>query len=182
MIISFTKSKYTRFENLKSKHHYILLSILRNVIYTRVNKRVIRKENLKKDYEKSLKKNPKGKLLDHNENNKNNNNNVIKADNNVQNAVIDIADTPDVAVWSKQIAEGIHIPADKVKEHSEPTSITIHAKSEDHQMQLPHRQDTDIKVIPDTKKGERIIDPANKEDVAETIEKGGSLTDRSELF
>jgi hypothetical protein len=84
--------------------------------------------------------------------------------------IIDILDEPDVAVWSKGIMNKTNTPADKVQESSHIKSIATHieyskGKTEQKQSHL-----------------QQPVDPANKEDVAEVIDLGTSLTDKATTF
>ncbi len=89
---------------------------------------------------------------------------------NTPTGLIDILDEPDVAVWSKGIANKTNTPADKVQEASHIKSITTHIdyrKGEREQKQSYLQQ---------------TVDPANKEDVAKVIGLGTSLTDEAATF
>ena len=84
--------------------------------------------------------------------------------------IIDILDTPDVAVWSKGIMNKTNTPADKVQESSHIKSIATHTeyskgKTEQKQSHL-----------------EQQVDPANKEEVADVMDLGTSLTDKATTF
>lgn len=84
--------------------------------------------------------------------------------------IIDILDTPDVAVWSKGIMNKTNTPADKVQESSHIKSIAPHieySKGKTEQKQSDLQQP---------------VDPANKEEVAEVIDLGTSLTDKATTF
>ena len=72
--------------------------------------------------------------------------------------IMDIADTPDVAVWAKGIRKNAGLPSDVVKEPSKVASVTLYQN---------------------TKDGERMVDPANKLDVARAIAKRALVTDDS---
>jgi hypothetical protein len=94
---------------------------------------------------------------------------LTKTDN-TPTGLIDILDEPDVAVWSKGIANKTNTPADKVQEASHIKSITTHVdyregKREQKQSYL-----------------QQTVDPANKEDVAKAIGLGTSLTDEAATF
>ena len=78
--------------------------------------------------------------------------------NDVSGEIMDITDTPDVAVWSKEIRSKVHRPSDKVKEPSRVASTTLHAG-----------------------KNKVAIDPADKREVARAVASGTSLTDESDL-
>ena len=78
--------------------------------------------------------------------------------NDVSGGITDITDTPDVAVWSKEIRSKVHRPSDKVKEPSRVASTTLRAK-----------------------KNKVAIDPADKREVARAVASGTSLTDESDL-
>jgi hypothetical protein len=81
---------------------------------------------------------------------------AVRAD--VSGGIRDITDTPDVAVWSKEIRSKVHRPSDKVKEPSRVASATLHAEQ-----------------------GKSPVDPADKKEVARAAAKGTSLTDESDL-
>ena len=76
----------------------------------------------------------------------------------VSGGIMDITDTPDVAVWSKEIRSNVHRPSDKVKEPSRVASTALHAGQ-----------------------NKLAIDPADKKEVARAIASGTSLTDESDL-
>lgn len=74
--------------------------------------------------------------------------------------IVDITDTPDVAVWAKGIKKkGAGAPSDAVKEPSIIASMTLHLN---------------------TKGGEIMVDPANKKEVAKALAERTSVTDESE--
>lgn len=94
---------------------------------------------------------------------------LTKTDN-TPTGLIDILDEPDVAVWSKGIANKTNTPADKVQEASHIKSITTRieyreGELEEKQSYLQHA-----------------VDPANKEEVAKVIGRGTSLTDEAATF
>ena len=72
--------------------------------------------------------------------------------------IMDITDTPDVAVWAKGIRKDAVIPSDAVKEPSKVASVTLYQN---------------------TKDGEILVDAANKQDVAKAIAKHTPMTDES---
>ncbi|MGI0018873.1 MAG: hypothetical protein ACREAY_00215 [Nitrososphaera sp.] len=72
--------------------------------------------------------------------------------------IMDITDTPDVAVWAKGIKKNAGAPSDRVKEPSKIASMTLHRT---------------------TKDGEIMVDPANKKEVAKAIAEHSSMTDES---
>jgi hypothetical protein len=78
--------------------------------------------------------------------------------NNVSGGIRDITETPDVAVWSKEIRSNVHRPSDKVTEPARIASTTLYAEQN--------------KVA---------IDPADKKEVARAAASGISLTDESYL-
>ena len=94
---------------------------------------------------------------------------LTKTDN-TPTGLIDIVDEPDVAVWSKGIANKTSTPADKVQEASRIKSITtrIDNREGEREQKLGYLQQT--------------VDPANKEDVAKVIGLGTSLTDEAATF
>jgi hypothetical protein len=85
--------------------------------------------------------------------------------------IIDIVETPDVAVWSKGITKKIGTPADKVQQpswvKSAMTTITDIDYNEGKERQI-HMQET--------------VDPANKEAVDGATGSGISLTDKPASF
>jgi hypothetical protein len=82
--------------------------------------------------------------------------------------IIDILDNPDVAVWSKGIANKTNTPADKVQEPYHIKSTATHIEYSEGEEKQSHFQQT--------------VDPANKEDVAKAIDLGTSLTDEATSF
>lgn len=72
--------------------------------------------------------------------------------------IMDITDTPDVAVWAKGIRKNAGAPSDKVKEPSKIASMTLHRA---------------------TKDGEIMVDPANKKEVAKAVAEHSPMTDES---
>jgi hypothetical protein len=94
---------------------------------------------------------------------------LTKTDN-TPTGLIDILDEPDVAVWSKGIANKTNTPADKVQEASHIKSITTHIdyREGEREQKQSYLQQT--------------VDPANKEDVAKAIGLGTSLTDEAATF
>ncbi len=94
---------------------------------------------------------------------------LTKTDN-TPTGLIDILDEPDVAVWSKGIANKTNTPADRVQEASHIKSITTriqYREGEIEEKQSYLRQ---------------AVDPANKEEVAKVIGRGTSLTDEAATF
>ena len=87
---------------------------------------------------------------------------LTKSDNTPAE-IIDILDEPDVAVWSKGIMNKTNTPADKVQEA--PHIEYSKGKTEQKQSHL-----------------QQPVDPANKEEVAEVIDLGTSLTDKATTF
>ena len=94
---------------------------------------------------------------------------LTKTDN-TPTGLIDILDEPDVAVWSKGIANKTNTPADKVQEASRIKSITT--RIEYREGELEEKQSYLQKAV----------DPANKEEVAKVIGRGASLTDEAATF
>lgn len=81
---------------------------------------------------------------------------------NDDSGIMDILDTPDVAVWAKGISKkGTDVPSDRVREPSKIASMTLHTR---------------------TKKGESLmVDPANKQEMAKVVAAAHApLTDESE--
>ena len=92
---------------------------------------------------------------------------ITKADS-ISAGIIDILDSPDVAVWSKGIMKKTNTPSDKVQEpsHVKLTIINIeHNECEEKQSNL-----------------EQTVDPANKEDIAKAIDAEACLTDEARSF
>lgn len=83
------------------------------------------------------------------------------------NEIIDILDEPDVAVWSKGVMNKTNTPADKVQEPSHIKSISTHVRYSGGEME------------PEQSHLEQTVDPANKEEVANVINLGTSLTDEA---
>ncbi len=94
---------------------------------------------------------------------------LTKTDN-TPTGLIDILDEPDVAVWSKGIANKTNTPADKVQEASHIKSITT--RIEYREGELEEKQSY----------LQQAVDPANKEEVAKVIGRGASLTDEAATF
>ena len=94
---------------------------------------------------------------------------LTKTDN-TPTGLIDILDEPDVAVWSKGIANKTNTPADKVQEASHIKSITTRIQNREGELE--------------EKKSylQQAVDPANKEEVAKVISRGTSLTDEAATF
>jgi hypothetical protein len=89
---------------------------------------------------------------------------IIKA-GSTSTGIIDILESPDVAVWSKGIMKRTNTPADKVQEPSRVKSMTTYVEHDEGEEKQSHLQQT--------------VDPANKEDVAKAIGLGASLTDEA---
>ncbi len=83
--------------------------------------------------------------------------NPAKAGNT--SGIMDITDTPDVAVWSKEIRNNVHVPSDKVIEPSKVASTTLHVEQEEC----------------------KLIDPTGKKQVARVATSGTQLNDESDL-
>ena len=79
--------------------------------------------------------------------------------------IIDIVESPDVAVWSKGITKKTNTPADKVQEPTRVKSTTTHIQHDKGKEKQSHSEQT--------------VDPANKEDVAKAIGLEASLTDEA---
>ena len=73
--------------------------------------------------------------------------------------IMDITDTPDVAVWAKGIRKSTGAPSDMVKEPSKLASMTLHRTTKD-----------GVEIM---------VDPANKKEVAKAIAEHSSMTDES---
>jgi hypothetical protein len=74
--------------------------------------------------------------------------------------IMDISDTPDVAVWARGIRRGLGTPSDAVREPSKIASIMLH--------------------LTPAKSREIMVDPADKRQMSKVQAEGGSLTDESE--
>ena len=94
---------------------------------------------------------------------------LTKTDN-TPTGLIDILDEPDVAVWSKGIANKTNTPADKVQEASHIKSITTRIEYSDGELEEKQSY------------LQQAVDPANKEEVAKVIGRGTSLTDEAATF
>lgn len=94
---------------------------------------------------------------------------LTKTDN-TPTGLIDILDEPDVAVWSKGIANKTNTPADKVQEASHVKSITTRIEYREGE-----REEKQSYL-------QQAVDPANKEEVAKVIGQGTSLTDEAATF
>jgi hypothetical protein len=92
---------------------------------------------------------------------------IVKVDS-TSSGIIDIVESPDVAVWSKEIMKKTNTPANKVQKPSRVKSTTTHIEQDKEEEKQSHLQQT--------------VDPANKEDVAKAIGLGASLTDEARSF
>ena len=93
---------------------------------------------------------------------------LTKTDN-TPTGLIDILDEPDIAVWSKGIANKTNTPADKVQEASYIKSITTSIENREGELEKQSYL-------------QQAVDPANKEEVAKVIGRGTSLTDEAATF
>ncbi|HVX02397.1 MAG TPA: hypothetical protein VHA09_04520 [Nitrososphaera sp.] len=87
---------------------------------------------------------------------------------------MDISDTPDVAVWAKEIRRGASAPSDKVKEPSKNSSMML---------RIVTKSATTTTTTTKTaeKEGGLVVDPANKKEMAEVSAAAcATLTDESE--
>lgn len=91
---------------------------------------------------------------------------IIKV-GSISTGIIDIVESPDVAVWSKGIMKRTNTPADKIQEPFRVKSTITHIEHDEEDEKQSHLQQT--------------VDPANKEDVAKAIALGASLTDEASL-
>jgi hypothetical protein len=73
--------------------------------------------------------------------------------------IMDITDTPDVAVWAKGIGKNAVTPSDIVKEPSKVASVTLYQNTKED--------------------GEILVDAANKREVAKALAKHTPMTDES---
>ncbi|AIC16725.1 hypothetical protein [Nitrososphaera viennensis] len=80
--------------------------------------------------------------------------------------IMDILDTPDVAVWAKGIRKGADVPSDRVREPSKIASMTLRIVSSG-------------KSRRKKEKGELMVDPANREEMEKVSAAHASLTDES---
>jgi hypothetical protein len=92
--------------------------------------------------------------------------NITRADN-VSKDILDITDTPDVAVWNKsvQIKGKIVDTIKQSKENGNALTIGIGLKKKKHEG--------------DRKDSTTLIDPANQKDVDEAINSGSTITDKA---
>jgi hypothetical protein len=92
--------------------------------------------------------------------------NITRADN-VSKDILDIIDTPDVAVWNKsvQIKGKIVDTIKQSKENGNALTIGIGLKKKKHEG--------------DRKDSTTLIDPANQKDVDEAINSGSTITDKA---
>lgn len=88
----------------------------------------------------------------------------------ISRGILDITDTPDVAVWNKsvQIKSGVAnmVKYPKERENGEAQTIGIGLRKE--------RNKDD-----DDKESSTIIDPANQEDIDEVVDSRSTLTDKA---
>jgi hypothetical protein len=91
---------------------------------------------------------------------------ITKADN-VSKDILDITDTPDVAVWNKsvQIKGKLVDTIKQSKENENALTIGIGLKKKKHEG--------------DHKDSTTLIDPANQKDVDEAINSGSTITDKA---
>jgi hypothetical protein len=91
---------------------------------------------------------------------------ITRADN-VSKDILDITDTPDVAVWNKsvQIKGKIVDTIKQSKENGNALTIGIGLKKKKHEG--------------DRKDSTTLIDPANQKDVDEAINSGSTITDKA---
>jgi hypothetical protein len=84
--------------------------------------------------------------------------------------IIDIADTPDVAVWNKSVQININdanmVKHSKERENGEVQTIGIGLRRE-------RRKDND------GNKDSTLIDPANQNDIDDAVNSGNTLTDKA---
>jgi hypothetical protein len=92
--------------------------------------------------------------------------NITRADN-VSKDILDITDTPDVAVWNKsvQIKGKVVDTIKQSKENGNALTIGIGLKKKKHEG--------------DRKDSTTLIDPANQKDVDEAINSGSTITDKA---
>ena len=91
---------------------------------------------------------------------------ITRADN-VSKDILDITDTPDVAVWNKsvQIKGKVVDKIKQSKENENALTIGIGLKKKKHEG--------------DRKDSTTLIDPANQKDVDEAINSGSTITDKA---
>jgi hypothetical protein len=91
---------------------------------------------------------------------------ITRADN-VSKDILDITDTPDVAVWNKsvQIKGKVVDTIKQSKENENALTIGIGLKKKKHEG--------------DRKDSTTLIDPANQKDVDEAINSGSTITDKA---
>jgi hypothetical protein len=84
--------------------------------------------------------------------------------------IIDIADTPDVAVWNKSVQINVNganmVKHSKERENGEVQTIGIGLRRE-------RRKDND------GNKDSTLIDPANQNDIDDVVNSGNTLTDKA---
>jgi hypothetical protein len=89
---------------------------------------------------------------------------------NISKGILDITDTPDVAVWNKSVQIKSNVESMvkhlKERENGEAQTIGIGLRKE-------QSKDDDDKESP------TIIDPANQEDIDAVVNSGSTLTDKA---
>jgi len=89
---------------------------------------------------------------------------------NISKGILDITDTPDVAVWNKSVQIKSNVESmlkyPKERENGEAQTIGIGLRKE-------QSKDDDDKESP------TIIDPANQEDIDAVVNSGSTLTDKA---
>jgi hypothetical protein len=95
---------------------------------------------------------------------------------NVSKGILDITDTPDVAVWNKSVQIKSNVASmvkhPKERENGEIQTIGIGLRNE-------RSKDDDDKKDKKDKKSSTIIDPANQEDIDNVVNSGSTLTDKA---
>ena len=93
---------------------------------------------------------------------------ITKSDN-TSKGILDIADTPDVAVWNKSV---------QIK--SDVTNQSKHSKEKDNdETQTPEFGFRKGRRKEDDDKDSAIIDPANQKDIDDVVNSGSTLTDKA---
>jgi hypothetical protein len=91
--------------------------------------------------------------------------------------IIDITESPDIAVWSKGIGKRINVPSDKVKESSKVQLTTTAYITKDHE----EKHNSNVSTRHHLKE-EVSVDAANRKDVSKVIDLDATLTDEERTF
>lgn len=93
-------------------------------------------------------------------------------DNRDRSEIMDISDTPDVAVWAKEASRGAGTPPDGIKGPSKNSSMTLRI--------VTKTAATTTTTKTAEKEGGRLVDPASKKEMAKVSAARATLTDESE--